>query len=44
MSKERKQFTEAAVREIRRCTCRNVSPGEKFRIVLEGLRGEQDDR
>ncbi len=41
MSKERKQSTEAAVREIRRCTRRKFSPEEKIRIVLEGLRGEQ---
>jgi transposase len=41
MSKERKQSTEAAVREIRRRTRRKFSPEEKVRIVLEGLRGEQ---
>jgi transposase len=41
MSKERKQSTEAAVREIRRKTRRKFSPEEKVRIVLEGLRGEQ---
>ncbi len=41
MSKERKQSTEAAVREIRRRTRRKFSPEEKIRIVLEGLRGEQ---
>ena len=40
MSKERKQSTEAAVREIRRRTRRKFSPEEKVRIVLEGLRGE----
>ena len=39
MSKERKQSTEAAVREIRRRTRRKFSPEEKVRIVLEGLRG-----
>ena len=41
MSKDRKQSTEAAVREIRRRTRRKFSPEEKIRIVLEGLRGEQ---
>ena len=41
MSKERKQSTEAAVREIRRRTRRKFSPEEKVRIVREGLRGEQ---
>ena len=41
MSKERKQSTEAAVREIRRRTRRKFSPEEKVRIVLEGLRGKQ---
>jgi len=41
MSKERKQSTEAAVRDIRRRTRRKFSPEEKIRIVLEGLRGEQ---
>ena len=41
MSNERKQSTEAAVREIRRRTRRKFSPEEKIRIVLEGLRGEQ---
>jgi transposase-like protein len=41
MSKDRRQPTEAAVREIRRRTRRKFSPEEKIRIVLEGLRGEQ---
>lgn len=41
MSRERKQSTEAAVREICRRTRRKFSPEEKVRIVLEGLRGEQ---
>ena len=41
MSKNRKQSTEAAVRDIRRRTRRKFSPEEKIRIVLEGLRGEQ---
>jgi transposase len=41
MSKERKQSTETAVREIRRRTRRKFSPDEKVRIVLKGLRGEQ---
>ena len=40
MSNERKQSTEAAVREIRRRTRRKFSPEAKVRIVLEGLRGE----
>jgi transposase-like protein len=37
----KKQSTEAAVREIRRRTRRKFAPEEKFRIVLEGSRGEQ---
>ena len=41
MSKQKKQSTEAAVRDIRRRTRRKFSPEEKIRIVLEGLRGEQ---
>jgi transposase-like protein len=41
MSKEPKQPTDAAVREIRRRTRRKFSPEEKVRTVLEGLRGEQ---
>jgi hypothetical protein len=41
MSKERKQSTEAAVREIRRRTRRKFSPEEKVRIVLEGRCVEQ---
>ena len=41
MSKERKQSTEAAVREISRRTRRKFSPEEKVRIVFEGLHGEQ---
>ena len=41
MSKERRQSTEAAVREIRRRTRWKFSAEEKVRIVLEGLRGEQ---
>jgi transposase len=40
MTKQNKQSTEAAVREIRRRTRRKFSPEEKIRIVLEGLRGE----
>ncbi len=40
MSKERKQSTEAAVREIRCRTRRKFSPEEKIHIVLEGLRGD----
>ena len=38
---QKKQSTEAAVREIRRRTWRKFAPEEKVRIVLEGLRGEQ---
>jgi hypothetical protein len=38
MSKERKQSTEAAVREIRRKTRRKFAPEQMIRIVLEGLR------
>jgi transposase len=41
MTKQTKQSTEAAVREIRRRTRRKFSPEEKIRIVLDGLRGEQ---
>jgi transposase len=41
MVKQKKQTSEAAVREIRRRTRRKFSPEEKIRIVLEGLRGEQ---
>ena len=41
MTRQKKQSTEAAVREIRRRTRRKFSPEEKIRIVLEGLRGEQ---
>jgi len=41
MAKQKKQTSEAAVREIRRRTRRKFSPEEKIRIVLEGLRGEQ---
>jgi transposase len=40
MTRQKKQSTEAAVREIRRRTRRKFSPEEKIRIVLEGLRGE----
>ena len=32
---------EAAIRDIRRKTRRRFSAEEKFRVVLEGLRGEQ---
>ena len=38
MTSQKKQSTEAAVREIRRRTRRKFSPEEKIRIVLEGLR------
>jgi len=41
MSNQKKQSSEAAVREICRRTRRKFSPEEKIRIVLEGLRGEQ---
>jgi len=41
MVKQKKQTSEAAVREIRRRTRRKFSPEEKIRIVLEGLRGEE---
>ncbi len=37
---QKKQSTEAAVREIRRRTRRKFAPEEKVRIVLEGLRGD----
>jgi len=40
MNKEHEQFTEAAVREIRRRIGRKFFPTEKIRIVLGGLRGE----
>ena len=41
MADNKKQSTEAAVREIRRRSRRKLLPEEKIRIVLEGLRGEQ---
>ncbi len=41
MGKQKKQSAEATVRDIRRRTRRKLSPEEKIRIVLEGLRGEQ---
>ena len=41
MANQRKQTSEAVVREIRRRTRRKFSLEEKIRIVLEGLRGEQ---
>lgn len=41
MSNQKKQSTEAAVREIRRRSRRKFSPEETIRIVLEGLRGER---
>ena len=40
MPREKKQSSEAAVREIRRRTRRRFSAEEKVRVVLEGLRGE----
>ncbi|HIG69933.1 MAG: hypothetical protein ABGX04_08980 [Myxococcales bacterium] len=41
MANQKKQSSEAAVREICRRTRRKFSLEEKIRIVLEGLRGEQ---
>jgi transposase len=41
MASQKKQSSEAAIREIRRRTRRKFSPEEKIRIVLEGLRGEE---
>ena len=41
MTSQKKQSSEAAVREIRRRTRRKFSPEDKICIVLEGLRGEQ---
>jgi transposase len=35
-----KEPAEAVVKEIRRATRKHYSAGEKIRIVLEGLRGE----
>jgi transposase len=35
-----KQPAEQVVKQIRRTTCRQFSAGEKIRIVLSGLRGE----
>jgi hypothetical protein len=40
MMNQKKQSSEAAVREIRRRTRRRFSREEKILIVLEGLRGE----
>ena len=40
MPRRKKQSSEAAVRDIRRKTCRRFSAEEKIRIVLDGLRGE----
>lgn len=40
MSEQKKQSSEAVVREIRRKTRRKFSAEEKIRIVLDGLRGE----
>jgi hypothetical protein len=37
MTRQKKQSTEAAVRDIRRRTLRKFSPEAKIRIVLEGL-------
>ena len=40
MPSQKKQSTEAAIRDIRRRTRRKFSGEEKIRIVLDGLRGE----
>jgi hypothetical protein len=37
----RKASAEAAVKDIRRAARRGFSAGEKIRVVLEGLRGEE---
>ena len=44
MPSKRSQSAEAAIKEIRRQTRRKFSSEEKIRIVLEGLRGEQNSR
>jgi transposase len=41
MTNQKKQSTEAGVRDIRRRTRRKFSSEKKIRIALEGLRGEQ---
>jgi transposase-like protein len=41
MTSQKKQTSEAEVREIRRRSRRIFSPEEEIRVVLEGLRGEQ---
>ncbi len=41
MPSQKKQSTEAAIRDIRRRTRRKFARRRKIRIVLEGLRGEQ---
>jgi hypothetical protein len=41
MTNQKKQSSEATIREIRRRTRRKFSPEEKIRVVLEGLRGGQ---
>ena len=38
----RKPSAEKTVRDIRRATRKQYSPEEKIRIVLEGLRGEEE--
>lgn len=35
-----KNFGERIVKDFKRATCKHVSPEEKIRIVLNGLRGE----
>lgn len=42
MAKDEKVSAEAVVRDIRRQTRRKYSAEEKIRIVLEGLRGEEN--
>ena len=41
MTNQKKQTSQATMREIRRRTRSKFSSEEKIRIVLEGLRGEQ---
>jgi len=40
MSKKHKDEADKVVRNIKRQTCRKFNAGEKIRIVLAGLRGE----
>jgi transposase len=41
MSTKKKPSPDSIVREIKRKTRRKFSAGEKIRVILEGLRGEQ---